>query len=319
MKIAFYETKPEEKAFFSSRLKGHDLTFSDRTINDALTAESDFEAVSVFVHSRIDERVLSLLPKLRYIQTRSTGYEHLVCDTLYKRKIVASNVAGYGGPAVAEFAFSLLLNATRHTHTAIARAKEGIFEYRDLKGMELCGKRLGILGLGTIGSQMARIGKGMGMELLAWSRSRRPIVDELGITFLTDLEALLERSDVVMVALPLTPATKGLLNKESVKRMKKGAIVVNVARAEIVEAELYGSLENTLCLDVISDLKYVVRPNILYTPHMAYYTKEALERIMEISLENLKAFIDGKPLPNCLKLACRRDYGTDTTQKSEKE
>ncbi len=312
MNIAFYETKPEERAFFSSRLEGHELTFFDRTINDALTSVSEFEAVSVFVHSRIDERVLSLLPKLRYIQTRSTGYEHLVCDALYKRGILASNVAGYGGPAVAEFAFSLLLNATRHTHTAIARAKEGIFEYRDLKGMELSGKRLGILGLGTIGSQMARIGKGMGMELLAWSRSRRPIVDELGIAFVEDLDELLEKSDVVMIALPLTPATRGLLNCRNAGRLKKSAIIVNVARAEIVEAELYGSLENPLCLDVVSDVKHVVRPNILYTPHMAYYTEEALERIMEISLANLQAFIEGKPLPNCLRLACRREYGMDS-------
>ncbi len=308
MKIAFFETKPEEKEFFSKHLKDEEISFFEETINEALKEEAEFEAVSVFVHSRIDDETLSKLPKLRYIQTRSTGYEHIVCETLYKRGIVASNVAGYGGPAVAEFAFSLLLNSTRHTHTAIKRAKEGVFEYRDLKGMELFGKRLGILGLGAIGSRMAYIGKGIGMQIAAWSRTRRKIVDELGIEFSVNLDTILESSDVIMIALPLTPATRGLINRQNIKKVKKDAIIVNVARAQIIEDELYGSVENRLCLDVISDVKYVPRHNILYTPHMAYYTEEALMRIMEISLENMKAFIDSRPLPNCLKIACKRDY-----------
>ncbi len=311
MKIAFFETKPEEREFFSNELGSEELHFFDSTINEALQSEEEYEAVSVFIHSRIDDEILSRLPKLRYIQTRSTGFEHILCDALYRRGIVASNVAGYGGPAVAEFAFSLLLNATRRTHTAIARAKEGVFEYRDLKGMELFGKRLGILGLGTIGSRMARIGGGMGMRLSAWSRTRHPIVDELGIDFHEDLEELLSVSDVVMIALPLTPATEALLNRRSIKSLKEGAIIVNVAREKIIEKELYGTLNNQMCLDVIPDLKYIPRYNILYTPHMAYYTSEAIERIMRISLENMKAFIDGKELPNCLKTACKRDYRTE--------
>ncbi len=307
MKIAFFEIKPEEKEFFQRHLSEHELHFFDGTINEALKEEADYEAVSVFVHSWIDESVLQKLPKLRYIQTRSTGYDHIACDLLYKRGIVASNVAGYGGPAVAEFAFSLLLNATRHTHTAIHRAKEGIFAYEDLKGIELFGKTLGILGLGTIGSQMARIGKGFGMNLMAWSRSKRPIVDELGIDF-TSLDSVLRGSDVVMIALPLTPSTRGLIDEERAKLLKKDTIVVNVARAEIIVASLYADLTNPLCLDVIDDLRHVARPNILYTPHMAYYTKEALQRIMEISLENMVAFIEGKPLPNCLKSGCQKNY-----------
>lgn len=308
MKIAFFEIKPQERAFFSSRLKEHEIDFYETTINEALGKEADYEAVSIFIHSKIDDEVLAKLPKLRYLQTRSTGYEHLVCKTLYEKGIVASNVAGYGGPAVAEFAFSLLLNATRKTYIAIDRAKKGVFEYHDLNGMELFGKRLGILGLGTIGSQMARIGKGMGMQLMAWSRRRKDIVDELEIEFTKNLDDLLGECDVIMIALPLTPATRNLLNRENVTKLKKSAIVVNVARAQIIEDELYGELENSLCLDVVSDVRYIVRHNIIYTPHMAYYTSEALERIMKISLENLKAFMEGREVPNCLKLACNRDY-----------
>jgi len=262
----------------------------------------------VFVHSRITDAVLEKLPDLRYLQTRSTGYDHLRCDALYRRGLLVSNVAGYGGPAVAEFAFSLLLNATRHTHTALSRTKAGRFDYADLKGIELFGKTVGILGLGTIGSRMAHIARGFGMEILAWSRTRKPVVDELGIDF-CDLDTLLERSDVVMLALPLTPSTEGLIDTERAARMKADAILVNTARGEIVDDAVYAERPNVFCLDVIGDPRQIARSNVLYTPHMAYYTKEALERIDAVSLENLEAFLAGLPLPNCLKSACLRDYG----------
>ena len=311
MIIAFFETKPEERAFFEAHLKGQTLHFFDGTIQDELKESADYEAVSVFVHSRITDEVLKKLPKLRYLQTRSTGYDHIKCPALYKRGLVVSNVAGYGGPAVAEFAFSLLLNATRHTWKALHRAKEGIFEYHDLKGSELFGKRIGILGLGTIGQRMAYIAKGFGMQISAWSRTKKPIVEELGIDF-TSLEEVLKKSDVVMIALPLTPATKNLIDAKRAALLKKEAILVNAARGEIVAKELYTTLPNVLCLDVTADLTCVSRPNVLYTPHMAYYTREALERIMEISLQNMQAFLEGRPLPNCLRLACERDYQTPT-------
>jgi D-lactate dehydrogenase len=307
MKIAFFETKAEERDFFSERMKGHELCFFEGTINEELEKPADYEAVSLFVHSRVTEEVLEKLPKLRYLQTRSTGYDHIKCPALYERGILVSNVAGYGGPAVAEFAFSLLLNATRHTHEALWRATRGNFDYADLKGIELFGKRLGILGLGTIGSRMAYIGKGFGMELSAWSRSRKPIVAELGIDF-TSLDDVLRKSDVVMIALPLTPATENLIDAGRAKLLKKEAIVVNVARGEIIAKALYTTLSNVLCLDVTADEACIGSPNVFYTPHMAYYTHEALRRIMEISLRNMEAFLEGRPLPNCLKLPCEKEY-----------
>ena len=309
MIIAFFETKPEERAFFEAHLKGQTLHFFDGTIQDELKESADYEAVSVFVHSRITDEVLKKLPKLRYLQTRSTGYDHIKCPALYRRGLLVSNVAGYGGPAVAEFAFSLLLNATRHTWKALHRAKEGFFGYQDLKGTELFGKRIGILGLGTIGQRMAYIAKGFGMEISAWSRTEKPIIEALGIDF-TSLEAVLQKSDVVMIALPLTPATERLIDAQKASLLKKEAIVVNVARGEILAKELYTRLPHLLCLDVTADPACIPRPNVLYTPHMAYYTREALQRILEISLKNLEAFLAGEPLPNCLKLACERDYAS---------
>lgn len=307
MKIAFFEIKAEDRAFFESQLSGHELHFFESTINEALQSPQPYDAVSVFVHSRITDEVLEKLPNLRYLQTRSTGYDHIGCQALYKRGVVVSNVAGYGGPAVAEFSFSLLLNAARHTHTALERSKKDDFQYADLKGIELYGKTLGILGLGTIGSQMARIGKGFGMHLAVWSRTRKPIVDELGIDF-CDLESVLAQSDILMIALPLTPSTRALIDETRAKSLKPDAIIVNTARGEIIEDSVYTARKNIFCLDVIGDTQYIHNDNVLYTPHMAYYTKEALQRINSISLENLQAFIESRPLPNCLKLPCQRDY-----------
>lgn len=307
MKIAFFEMKPQEKSFFENHLKSHELFFFESTINDVLQHPQEYDVVSVFVHSRITDEVLEKLPKLKYLQTRSTGYDHIKCNALYQRGLVVSNVAGYGGPAVAEFAFSLLLNATRKTYMALERSKKRNFEYSDLKGIELFGKTLGILGLGTIGSQMARIGKGFGMNVLCFSRTRKPIIDELGIDF-CDLDTVLQESDILMLALPLTPKTNALINEKNAKKIKEDAIIVNTARGEVIEDVLYGKMKNIFCLDVISNIKYIHRDNILYTPHMAYYTKEALERIMQISLENIRAFIENKALPHCLKLSCKRNY-----------
>lgn len=314
MKIAFFETKPEEKEFFRKNLPNEELFFFDDTINNMLQEEVDYDVVSIFIHSCITDAILNKLPRLQYLQTRSTGYDHIKCQALYKRGLVVSNVAGYGGPAVAEFAFSLLLNATRKTYKALQQTKEDNFEYSDLKGTELYGKTLGILGLGTIGSQMARIAKGFGMRIVAHSRTRKDIVDELGITF-CDFEKVLAQSDVLMIALPLTPATKNLLNEQSVKNIKEDVIIVNTSRGEIIEDRLYKKMDNIFCLDVISDTSYVQEANVLYTPHMAYFTKEALERIMNISLVNIEAFIKDESLPNCLKLACKRDYNENRMEK----
>ena len=309
MKIAFFEIKKEEQLFFEKHLaKKAELFFFEGTVNMALDGIAMYDVISVFVHSKIDATILQKIPNLRYIQTRSTGYDHIKCQELYKSGLLLSNVAGYGGPAVAEFSFSLLLNATRHTNIAISRAKEANYQYNDLKGVELFSKKIGILGLGTIGQQMARIAKGFGMDVFVYSRSKKAIVDELELHFCS-LDELFRVSDIIMLALPLTPATKHILNIKNYQKLKKDVIVVNTARGELIEDKLYELMsENIFCLDVINNQKYISADNILYTPHIAYYTQEALQRIMQISLQNIEAFLSEKPLPNCLQLKCKKDY-----------
>ncbi len=307
MKIAFFECKPEEKAFFEEKLPKDELFFFENTINEVVDEVQEYEVISVFVHSEIDESLLDNLPKLKYIQTRSSGYEHIMCKQMYKSGLVLSNVSGYAGPAVAEFSFSLLLNATRHTNISLQRTKENNFEYSDLKGIELFGKTIGILGLGTIGMQMARIAHGFGMKTVVYSRTHKPIVDELGIEFVA-LKDLLQNADILMFALPLTPETESIINGDNAKLIKEDAVIVNAARAGLIQQELYNTLPNIFCLDMIDDLSLLEKENINYTPHMAYYTKEALLRILETSYKNIAAYQQGDKLPNCLYLECEKNY-----------
>ncbi len=307
MKIAFFEIKDGERAFFESKLKGYELFFSEKTIQDALIKSENYEVISVFIHSRISDKVLDKLPKLCYLQTRSTGFEHLECIELYQRSLIVSNVAGYAGPPVAEFAFSLLLTAIRKTHIVLQRSKDDNFNYLDLQGTELFGKTIGILGLGTIGLQIAKIAKGFGMDILGYSRTKKPIFDTLGITF-TSLEEVMKKADMLMLALSLTPATQNIIHEKNVLLLKKECIIINIARYEIMEKSLYQTLSNTIACDVDSDILLSQKENILHTPHMAYYTKEALERIQQISLENMKQFLSGETPTNSLELACKKDY-----------
>lgn len=307
MKIAFFEIKQEEQAFFESQLKEHELYFFEETIQSALKETKEYEIVSVFVHSRMSDEIIDRLPNLVYVQTRSTGYEHLICKKLYKKGISVSNVAGYGGPAVAEFAFSLLLNVTRKTYTALERCKNGDFHYLDLKGIELFGKTIGIVGLGTIGLHMAKIAKGFGMKILGYSRTYDPIFETLDIEFIA-LEALLKNADVLMLAVPLTPSTRDLINTTNAQYLKKDAIIINIARKEIIENTLYHTLPNTIASDIDQNSALLDKENILQTPHMAYYTKEALNRILDISVLNMQQFIKGDTPQNCLRLQCKKEY-----------
>jgi D-lactate dehydrogenase len=297
MKIAFFEIKPEEKNFFQENLKDQQLYFFEYTVNE-YEGISDFDVISVFIHSKITKEVLEKFPKLKYIQTRSTGVDHLDLKEIYERGLVASNVVGYAGPAVGEFAYSLLFEAIRKTYIAINRLKNGNLNYSDLKGTEIEGKTIGVLGLGTIGGYIAKIGKGFGAKIIGFNRSEKNIK---GVEYTNSLEFVLKKSDFLFIALPLTKSTKNLINLENIA-LFKGNVIVNPARAEIISKEVYETFEGIIAADVLPEWNFAKKENIIATPHMAYYTVEALFRIMKISLDNILDFLNGQRPRNCLKL-----------------
>ncbi len=308
MKIAFFEVKEEEIEFLKKALKNFNVKveFFKETANEIIKEKKDYDVISIFIYSKIDKNLLDKLPNIKYIQTRSAGYDHIDIVECYKREIFVSNAKGYAGPAVGEFAFGLLLEALRKIYIAINRVKQGDLNYKDLKGMEIEGKTIGLLGVGTIGTQIVKIANGFGANIIAYARHNKDFVKTTPV-----LDEVLEMSDFLFIALPLTPQTANLINSKNINRFK-GEIIINPARAEILSKNVYENFGGIIAADVLPDWNLAKKENIIATPHMAYYTFEALRRIDQISLDNLIDFLNKKVPRFCLKNECYKNYNNCT-------
>lgn len=328
MKIGFFELEGWEKSAIESQLSGHELFLTgDKITGMEIPEKRDFEAISIFVNSRIDGPVLDAFPNLKHITTRSTGYDHIDLQECKKRGIAVSFVPGYGDNTVAEFTFGLLVSLTRKIYAGIDRIKEtGSFNLSGLRGNDIAGKTLGVIGTGRIGKKMIKISKGFEMNVIAYD----PFPDakaaaELGYAYVS-LEELLKNSDVLTFHCLYTPQTHHMINKNNINLIKKGAFLVNTARGGLVETEaLVSALEQGIlagaAMDVLEeegetkdelmllakghpkeeDLKTIVMnhalmrmPNVLITPHNAFNTQEALMRILNTTLENITGAVNGE-------------------------
>jgi D-lactate dehydrogenase len=328
MKIAFFEAEGWEERLVRNRFPHDTLVFSKEKLDEFHAPKrSDVDVISVFTDSRITERVLIEFPSLKLITTRSTGFDHIDLGACRKRGIAVAYVPGYGDNTVAEFAFGLILNLTRKIYTAADQMKEtGSFSIEGLRGIDLKGKVLGIIGTGRIGKEAVKIGQGFGMKVVAYdAKPDAAFAAATGLTYLT-LEELLACSDVISIHCPLCGATKHLLNADNMKRIKRGAYLVNTARGPIVEAgALVAALQSGLlagaALDVIEEegetkdemqflsstrkpeeLMVILRnhelmrmPNVLITPHIAFNSQEALQRILVTTLDSIESFGEGTP------------------------
>jgi len=328
-KIAFFETEDWEKQHIEHgdfrKLKPR--VYAERLDSDTVDRASDAEIVSVFIYSNLCKDTLDKLPDLRMIATRSTGYDHIDLAECARRSIVVSNVPYYGENTVAEHAFGLILSLSRKIYKAYLRTTRLDFSLENLMGFDLKGKTIGVLGAGRIGLHIVRIAKGFGMEVLVYDVRQEPLLAEvLGFTYVP-FEELLQRSDVISVNVPLNDATYHLINKENIKLIKRGAILVNTARGAIVETEalitaLNEGILSGVGLDVFEGeesikeetarsverlprekmmeilLGYALlhRENVVITPHIAFYSQEALERIMHTTEANIQGFLAGSPI-----------------------
>ncbi len=331
MIIGFFELEKWEEEFVRENLPGHDLYFSpDKISEDSLPARKNLEIVSIFVNSRITPKVLDALPNLKMLATNSTGFDHIDVAACRARGIKVGYVPGYGNNTVAEFAFGLILNLTRKIYQAIDQIKEReSFSLDGLRGVDLKGKTIGIIGTGRIGKEMIKIAKGFGMEIIAFDAFRDvAAANDLGFIYLP-LEDLLKQSDIISVHCPLTDETRHLINMDNVNLMRKGAYLINTARGPIVEtAALVWALQNGILagagLDVLEEegetkdemkflsearpheqeLKVILEnhvlmrmPNVLVTPHNAFNSSEALMRILNTTLENITGFVNKNQNP----------------------
>ena len=259
----------------------------------------------------IDAEILDACPSVRLICCLSTGYNVVDIQAARQRNIPVCNVPAYSTASVSQFTFALLLELCHrvgHHDQSVHAGKwtaHPDFCYWDTPQMELAGKTMGIIGFGRIGQAVGRIAGAMGMKVLAYSRSRRPEGEQ--IAAYVDLDTLLFCSDVVSLHCPLFPETEHLINAETIAKMKDGAILLNTSRGPVIheqdvaDALRSGKLRGA-AMDVVSvepiraDNPLLTAPNCIITPHMAWAPTEARQRILDVTMDNIRGYLSHTPV-----------------------
>jgi len=333
MKTLFAETGVFEKDFILNAYQGKECAAVclPENAQDLTCDFSKVEMLSVFIKSRVDEKLLQKFTNLKLITTRSTGFDHIDLAACQARGIAVANVPAYGENTVAEHAFALILSLSRNLRKAYLRTLQNDFRLEGLMGFDLKGKTLGVIGTGRIGLHVIRIGLGFGMTVIASDVKEQSFLAEvLGFKYLP-LEELLSQSDILSLHTPFLPQTRHLINDRTIEKIKPGAILINTSRGGLIDTgALVKALDRGILsgagLDVVEEEEYLLeekrlqqedssqeehwrhlqttlknhvllqRENVIYTPHMAFYSREAVIRILETTIENIDAFHSGKSL-----------------------
>lgn len=328
MKIVAYEVEKWERECFQGLEEEHEVVFHEGALSEENAGEdADADVISTFIYSDCQAGVLEQFGDLELIASRSTGVDHVDLEYCQEHDIAVSHVPSYGKNTVAEHAFALLLALSHKIVQAAERTDRGDFSQEGLRGFDLRGKTLGVVGTGDIGEHALRIGRGFEMELLAFDVvQKEELTDEIGFEYV-ELDELLPRSDVITIHVPLNDSTRGMIAGAQFDRMKDGVVLINTARGAIVDVE---ALTDALAsgkvaaagLDVlpeepaIRDDTALLRErfrtehdmdallaghvllrqkNVIVTPHSAFNTTEAIQRILDTTVENIAAFDRGEP------------------------
>ena len=328
MQIAFFEIEPRDAATFDSLKPGNSLRLTDEALSAGNAGRFvEAEIVSTFINSAIDRAVLNQLPALKLIATRSTGFDHIDTALCAERGILVCNVPVYGENTVAEHVFALLLALSHRLLEAVERARSGPFSPAGLTGFDLAGKTLGLVGTGAIGRHVVRIAHGFGMHVCAFDIvPDSDFATQEGFSYRT-FDDLLTTADIISLHVPSTPQTRHLLSADAFMRMKDGVVIINTARGDVVDSHaLIEALKSgkvaAAGLDVLpdepmlreeaelicsvdcdgDDLRTLVAdqvllrmPNVIVTPHSAFNTREAIARIAETTIKNIKTYLAGEP------------------------
>lgn len=328
MKIVIFEIEPWERGAFDDLQDKHDVTYEDGRLNiETAQQHADAEIISTFIYSSLDSDVLRAFSNLKLIATRSTGFDHIDFDACAKFETKVANVPSYGENTVAEHVFALLLAISHRVIDAVNRTRRGDFSQAGLRGFDLKGKTIGIIGTGNIGRHAARIARGFGMEVIAFDvNPDEAAAREVGFRYVT-FHDLLRHSDVLSLHVPANEKTRHMIAEDQFDLLKDGAILINTARGSIVdvrallnalstgkvaaagldvlpeeplireEAELLRSafsrehdLESLLADHILLRLR-----NVVITPHSGFNTTEAVQRILDTTRTNIDAFVAGNP------------------------
>jgi D-lactate dehydrogenase len=333
VKVAFFDVKETEKKYLLDN-KPDDCEFiiiSDPVHEDKYPeGVNDAEIVSIFTTSRAPGEVLAKFPNLKMVSTRSTGFNHIDLDYCKQHNIAAVNVPRYGDCTVAEFAFGLLLDVMRKITRAYNNLQEGIINVQGYVGHDLNNKTIGIIGTGAIGCHAVKIANGFGMKILAYDPYPKIEMEEKYNLKYVSLDDLYRESDIISIHAPATKENHHMLNEEAFAKMKKGIVIINTARGEIVDTQaLYRAIKNGIvkgagldvleCEDILNNEDYYLMkvdcidpqcltrtllnhkllelPNVIITPHVAFDTIEAIQRILHVTMDNIKGYLAGN-IPN---------------------
>jgi D-lactate dehydrogenase len=329
MKIHYFSGEPWEEAYVRAKLPTEEIAFHEGSLAafPDLT-DPDTTILCTFIESAIGEAEMARFPSLKLIATRSTGFDHIDLEAAKAHGVTVTNVPFYGEQTVAEFAFALLLALSRRIVDADERVREsGIFSPKGLRGFDLAGKTIGVVGCGHIGAHAIRMANGFGMKVLGFDVTRdEELAKTLNFTYAT-LPELFAASDIVTLHVPYNAHTHHLINRENIHSFKKGSYLINTSRGAVVETQaLVEALQSgTIAgagLDVLEEegeladetafltsphpneegLKIalenhylILHPRVIVTPHLAFNTTEAVERILDTTIENIASFESGSP------------------------
>ncbi len=325
MKLLFYDTKSYDRESFCRQLVNFpdieiDYLNGDLTPRSAVIARG-YDGVCAFVSSDVGARTLELLDSygVRLVLMRCAGFNNVDLKTAARLGIRVLRVPGYSPEAVAEHAMTLALAANRHVHKSYVKVRENDFSLSGLMGINFFRKTAGIIGTGKIGSAMARICRGFGMEVLAYDICENPAA---GPVKYVALDELLAQSDLISLHCPLTEENYHLICRDTIRKMKDGVIFVNTSRGGLVKtADLIEGIQDrkffAVGLDVYEEeaanvfedrsdeilensetARLLSFPNVIITSHQGFFTKEALAAISQVTLENARAYIEGRETPN---------------------
>ncbi len=329
MKIVIFETELWEQPAFDPLTKDHEVVFLESRLTEENAAEfQDADVISTFIYSVLNEEILSEFKQLKLIATRSTGFDHIPLDYCREKDILVSNVPEYGDSTVAEHVFGLLLAISHNLVEAVDRTRRGDFSLRGLRGFDLQGKTFGVVGTGSIGQHVIKIARGFDMEVIAFDVKPNPeLAQEIGFDYVS-MDELLQSSDIITLHVPANKHTYHLISDDEFNQMKEGVVLINTARGSVVHIE---ALARALSIGKVAAAGLDVLPeeptireesellrsfyreqhnlqtllaghvllrlrNVIITPHNAFYTQEAIWRILDTTLENIQNFVQGNPI-----------------------
>ncbi|WNO11721.1 2-hydroxyacid dehydrogenase [Teredinibacter sp. KSP-S5-2] len=320
MKVAVFSSKPYDEKYICQANSIHEITFFEPHLNSKTVAlASGYEAVCCFVNDSLDSDTLVALKNagISLVTMRCAGFNNVDLQAAESCGITVCRVPEYSPHAVAEHALALILSLNRSIHRAYNRVRENDYSLNGLLGFDMYNKTVGVIGTGKIGATFARIMQGLGCKVFAYDPFKNPEVEKLGIEYLP-IEKIWSESDILSLHCPLVPATRHLINSNSIGQMKKGVMLINTSRGGLIdtravidalkqkhigylgldvyeeESELFfdDNSNHLLLDDVFARLKTF--NNVIITGHQAFFTEEALSAIASATIQNIDNFASGK-------------------------